>query len=132
MGYIVVVIPGRPSADEAARELRTLAHDTFTRAMHERISTSVVTTFEEEVCDEYLDKGGNPETWPEALGGGFEPTWKVPYANAIVFGSMEVGEREARIVNAAVEAERMLAVRLPEGRLKRVTGVVGGRLTVDT
>jgi hypothetical protein len=96
--------------------------------MHERISTSVMTTYETELCFEYVGKGGDPDKWPEALGGGFDPVWKVPYANAIVFGSDTVDEAQARAVIEALDTQRMLAVLAPHGALTRVTGMSGRKL----
>jgi len=127
-GYIVAVIPPKDATPAQAETLWRLAHATFTRAMHERIATSVLTTYETELRSEYVEKGGDPEKWPEALGGGFEPEWKVPYANAIVFGEKRVNKEQARMVREALLAERMLAVVSREGPLKRVTGLAGGYL----
>jgi hypothetical protein len=127
-GYIVAVIPPKDATPAQAETLWRLAHATFTRAMHERIATSVLTTYETELRSEYVEKGGDPEKWPEALGGGFEPEWKVPYANAIVFGEKRVNKEQARMVSEALLAERMLAVVSREGPLKRVTGLAGGYL----
>ena len=132
MGYIVVVVPSASASAEKVADLRRAAHDLFVQAMHERISTSVVTTTEADAREDYLEQGGDAERWPEALGGGFEPTWKVPYANAVVFDTEDVGEWGARVVTEALVSERMLAVRLPSGKFKRVTGLVGHRLTVDS
>jgi len=132
MSYIVVVVPREGASAEHVTDLRRSAHDLFVRAMHERISTSVVTATEPDARENYLEKGGDAERWPEALGGGFEPLWKVPYANAVVFDTEEVGEWGARVVAEALVSERMLAVRLPSGKFKRVTGLVGNRLTVDS
>ena len=114
-GYIVAVIPPKDATPAQAETLWRLAHATFTRAMHERIATSVLTTYETELRSEYVEKGGDPEKWPEALGGGFEPEWKVPYANAIVFGEKRVNKEQARMVSEALLAERMLAVVSREG-----------------
>ena len=100
--------------------------------MHERISTSVVTITEAAAREAYVGAGGDAETWLEALGGGFDPVWKTPYANAIVFDEEDVGVGGARIVLEALASERMLALRLPSGKIKRVTGLVGHRLTVDS
>jgi len=130
-GYIVVVVAAPDTSAQQTDLLLRLAHDTFTRAMHERISTSVVTLVEQEVCDDYIEKGGDPKGWPEALGGGFDPAWKVPYANAIVFGGEDVTERQARIVREALLSERMLAALREDGKLKKVTGLVGHRLVFD-
>jgi hypothetical protein len=127
-GYIVAVIPPKDATPAQAETLWRLAHATFTRAMHERIATSVVTTYETELRSTYVEKGGDPEKWPEALGGGFEPEWKVPYANAIVFGEKRVNKEQARMVREAIDAQRMLAVVSREGPLKRVTGLAGGYL----
>jgi hypothetical protein len=127
-GYIVAVIPPKDATPAQAETLWRLAHATFTQAMHERISTSVLTTYETELRSEYVEKGGDPEKWPEALGGGFEPEWKVPYANAIVFGEKRVSKEQARMVREAIDAQRMLAVVSREGPLKRVTGLAGGYL----
>ena len=127
-GYIVAVIPPKDATPAQAETLWRLAHATFTRAMHERIATSVMTTYETELRSTYVEKGGDPEKWPEALGGGFEPEWKVPYANAIVFGEKRVNKEQARMVREAIDAQRMLAVVSREGPLKRVTGLVGGYL----
>ncbi len=127
-GYIVAVIPPKDATPSQAETLWRLAHATFTRAMHERIATSVVTTYETELRSTYVEKGGDPEKWPEALGGGFEPEWKVPYANAIVFGEKRVNKEQARMVREAIDAQRMLAVVSREGPLKRVTGLAGGYL----
>lgn len=127
-GYIVAVIPPKDATPDQADTLWRLAHATFTRAMHERIATSVVTTYETELRSTYVEKGGDPEKWPEALGGGFEPEWKVPYANAIVFGEKRVNKEQARMVREAIDAQRMLAVVSREGPLKRVTGLAGGYL----
>ena len=71
-GYIVTVIPPKGATPEQAETLWRLAHATFTKAMHERISTSVMTTYETELRAEYVEKGGDPDKWPEALGGGFD------------------------------------------------------------
>jgi hypothetical protein len=127
-GYIVAVIPPKDATPAQAETLWRLAHATFTRAMHERIATSVMTTYETELRSTYVEKGGDPEKWPEALGGGFEPEWKVPYANAIVFGEKRVNKEQARMVREAIDAQRMLAVVSREGPLKRVTGLAGGYL----
>lgn len=132
MGYIVVVVPHNGASAEHVGALRRQVHDVFVKAMHERISTSVVTTTETEARTSYLEGGGDAEKWPEALGGGFEPVWKVPYANAIVFDGEDVGVGGARIALEAFASERMLAVRLASGKIKRVTGLVGHRLTVDS
>jgi hypothetical protein len=132
MGYIVVVVPRSGASEKDVTALRQTAHDTFVKAMHERISTSVVTTTEADARASYLEEGGDIEKWPEALGGGFEPVWKVPHANAIVFDEEDVGAWGARVAAEAITSERMLAVRLPSGKLKRVTGLVGHRLTVDS
>lgn len=127
-GYIVAVIPPMGATPEQAETLWRLAHATFTRAMHERISTSVMTTYETELRAEYVEKGGDPDKWPEALGGGFDPEWKVPYANAIVFGSDTVDAAQARTVIEALDTQRMLAVVAPHGPLTRVTGMSGRKL----
>ena len=132
MAYIVVVVPRTDASAEHVAVLRQQAHDVFVKAMHERISTSVVTTTEAEARASYLEAGGDIEKWPEALGGGFEPVWKVPHANAIVFDEEDVGAWGARVAVEAITSERMLAVRLSSGRMKRVTGLVGNRLTVDS
>lgn len=131
MGYIVVVVPRADASAEHVTSLRQQAHDVFVKAMHERISTSVVTATEADARASYLEEGGDAEKWPEALGGGFEPVWKVPYANAIVFDEEDVGAWGARVAAEAFTSERMLAVRLPSGKMRRVTGLVGHRLTVD-
>ena len=130
-GYIVAVVPVPDATPAQAEILWHLAHATFTKAMHERIATSVVTKYESDLRAGYLAGGGDPEKWPEAFGGGFDPTWKVPYANAVVFGSDEVTDEQARVVVEALASERMLAVLHTTGKLKRVTGLVGRRLTVD-
>ena len=132
MAYIVVVVPRAGASAEHVAALRQQAHDVFTKAMHDRISMSVVTTTEADAQAAYLEAGGDVEKWPEALGGGFETVWKVPYANAIVFDEEDVGAWGTRVVMEALTSERMLAVRLPSGRMKRVTGLVGNRLTVDS
>lgn len=131
-GYIVTVIPPKGATHEQAETLWRLAHATFTKAMHERISTSVMTTYETELRAEYVEKGGDPDKWPEALGGGFDPEWKVPYANAIVFGSDTVDEAQARTVLEALDTQRMLAVVAPHGPLTRVTGMSGRTLLTGT
>jgi hypothetical protein len=130
-GYIVTVIPPEGASPAAAETLWRLAHGTFTRAMHERIATSVMTTYETELRSEYVEKGGDPEAWPAALGGGFDPEWKVPYANAIVFGSMTVTKAQLPIVREALLSERMLAVVSESGPLVRVTGLSGRTLLTD-
>ena len=132
IGYIVVVVPQQGAATEDVEALRRQAHAVFAKAMHERISTSVVTITEAAAREAYVGAGGDAETWLEALGGGFDPVWKTPYANAIVFDEEDVGVGGARIVLEALASERMLAVRLPSGKIKRVTGLVGHRLTVDS
>jgi hypothetical protein len=130
-GYIVAVVPAAGTSAAQAEILWNIAHATFTKAMHERIATSVVTKYEADLRAEYLAGGGDLEKWPEALGGGFEPAWKVPYANAVVFGNETVNEAQSRTVIEALASERMLAVLRSDGRLKRVTGLVGNCLTVD-
>ena len=132
IGYIVVVVPQQGAATEDVEALRRQAHAVFAKAMHERISTSVVTITEAAAREAYVGGGGDAETWLDALGGGFDPVWKTPYANAIVFDEEDVGVGGARIVLEALTSERMLAVRLPSGKIKRVTGLVGHRLTVDS
>ena len=132
IGYIVVVVPQQGAATEDVEALRRQAHAVFAKAMHERISTSVVTITEAAAREAYVGAGGDAETWLEALGGGFDPVWKTPYANAIVFDEEDVGGGGARIVLEALASERMLALRLPSGKIKRVTGLVGHRLTVDS
>ena len=132
IGYIVVVVPQQGAAPEDVEALRRQAHAVFAKAMHERISTSVVTITEAAAREAYVGAGGDAETWLEALGGGFDPVWKTPYANAIVFDEEDVGVGGARIVLEALASERMLALRLPSGKIKRVTGLVGHRLTVDS
>lgn len=132
IGYIVVVVPQQGAATEDVEALRRQAHAVFAKAMHERISTSVVTITEAAAREAYVGAGGDAETWLEALGGGFDPVWKTPYANAIVFDEEDVGVGGARIVLEALASERMLALRLPSGKIKRVTGLVGHRLTVDS
>lgn len=127
-GYIVAVVPAKGAAPDQAEALWRLAHDTFTRAMHERIATSVMTAYADELRDEYLQQGGDPERWPEALGSGFDPLWKVPFANAVVFGDATVDASQARTVVEAITSERMLAVLLPSGRIARVTGMTGSTL----
>lgn len=131
-GYIVAVIPPRGATPAQGETLWRLAHATFTRAMHERISTSVMTVYETELRSEYVEKGGDPDKWPEALGGGFDPEWKVPYANAIVFGSDTVDEEQERTVLEALASQRMLAVVAPHGPLTRVTGMSARRLLTAT
>ena len=132
IGYIVVVVPQQGAAPEDVEALRRQAHAVFAKAMHERISTSVVTITAAAAREAYVGAGGDAETWLEALGGGFDPVWKTPYANAIVFDEEDVGVGGARIVLEALASERMLALRLPSGKIKRVTGLVGHRLTVDS
>ena len=132
IGYIVVVVPQQGAAPEDVEALRRQAHAVFTKAMHERISTSVVTITEAAAREAYVGAGGDAEKWLEALGGGFDPVWKTPYANAIVFDEEDVGVGGARLVLEALTSERMLAMRLPSGKIKRVTGLVGHRLTVDS
>ena len=132
IGYIVVVVTQQGAATEDVEALRRQAHAVFAKAMHERISTSVVTITEAAAREAYVGAGGDAETWLEALGGGFDPVWKTPYANAIVFDEEDVGVGGARIVLEALASERMLALRLPSGKIKRVTGLVGHRLTVDS
>ena len=132
IGYIVVVVPQQGAATEDVEALRRQAHAVFAKAMHERISTSVVTITEAAAREAYVGAGGDAETWLDALGGGFDPVWKTPYANAIVFDEEDVGVGGARIVLEALASERMLALRLPSGKIKRVTGLVGHRLTVDS
>lgn len=127
-GYIVAVIPSPDASAAQAEILWRLAHATFTKAMHERIATSVMTTYEAELRDVYVEKGGDPAKWPEALGGGFDPAWKVPYANAIVFGQSTVNGEQARMVLEAIASERMLAVLTSNGKLSRVTGMSGNTL----
>ena len=132
IGYIVVVVPQQGAASEDVEALRRQAHAVFAKAMHERISTSVVTITEAAAREAYVGAGGDAEKWLEALGGGFDPVWKTPYANAIVFDEEDVGVGGARLVLEALTSERMLAMRLPSGKIKRVTGLVGHRLTVDS
>lgn len=132
MAYVVLSVPARGS-DAASRELfRLKAHDVFVKAMHERIATEVVTVDHDAEYAAFTLSGSDPSTWPEWVGEGFDTDFKVPIYNAIAFDTQDLDDEQVRMVNSAFDCARMVATTLPDGRMKRATGLVGKRLTVDT
>jgi hypothetical protein len=123
MAYVVVAWPraGRMTAQRI--DFRQEAHDLFTRLMHERIATSVMTTLVEEHQRAHAEEGGEPKDYAEWAGARFDKVWQVPTCNAIVFDGERVTEEQAHLVRVAGDVQRMVATRREDGTFKRVVGV---------
>lgn len=132
MAYVVLSVSARDS-DAAARELfRLKAHDVFVKAMHERIATEVITVDHDAEYAAYTLSGSDPSLWPEWVGEGVDADFKVPIYNAIAFGMQALDKEQECMAVTAFASARMVATTLSDGRVKRATGLVGARLTVDT
>lgn len=132
MAYVVLSVSARDS-DAASREMfRLKAHDVFVKGMHERIATEVVTVDHDAEYGAYTLSGSDPSQWAEWVGEGFDTDFKVPIYNAVAFGMQDLDEEHVRMAVTAFACARMVATTLPDGRMKRATGLVGTRLTVDT
>jgi hypothetical protein len=66
------------------------------------------------------------------VGEGVDADFKVPIYNAIAFGMQDLDKEQECMAAAAFVCARMVATTLSDGRVKRATGLVGARLTVDT
>lgn len=132
MAYVVLTVPKPGTAPEQAEEFRKEAHKVFKRSLHERIATDVVTLDHDAEFASYVTQGRDAAVWPEWVGSGFDPVYKIPSFNAVVFWSPDLLEAEKRMAMDAFSCQRMVGVRLPDGKFKRATGVVGARLTFDT
>lgn len=132
MAYVVLTVPKPGTSPEDAEAFRKEAHRVFKRSLHERIATDVVTLDHDAEFASYVTQGKDVAVWPEWVGSGFDPVYKVPSFNAVVFSSLDLLEPEKRMAVDAFSCQRMVGVRLADGRFKRATGLVGVRLTVDT
>lgn len=132
MSYVVVTVTKPGTSPEDAETFRKDALTVFKRSLHERIATDVVAVDHDVEQSKYLSEGGDPKKWPEWLGSGFDPVYKVPVCNAVVFAEQDLSPEEQRIAFEAFTCQRMVGVRLRDGRFRRATGLAGMRLTVDT
>ena len=132
MAYVVLTVPKPDTSPEDAEAFRKDAHKVFKRSLHERIATDVVTLDHDAEFASYVTQGRDAAVWPEWVGSGFDAVYKVPSFNAVVFAAQDLLEPECRMAVDAFACQRMVGVRLADGRVKRATGLVGTRLTVDT
>jgi hypothetical protein len=132
MAYIILSVPKAGTAPDEAEAFRKDALAVFKRSLHGRIATEVVAVDHDVERSKYLSEGGDPEKWPEWVGSGFDPVYKVPVCNAVVFAQQDLSPEEHRMALDAFSCERMVGVRLSDGRFRRATGLTGLRLTVDT
>lgn len=132
MSYVVLTVPAAGTPPDEAEQFRKDALAVFKRSLHERIATDVVALDHDAEMARYVSEGGDAATWPEWVGSGFDPVYKVPVCNALVFSRQDLSPEEKRMAMDAFSCERMVGVRLPDGRFRRSTGLVGMRLTVDT
>ncbi len=132
MAYVILTVPKAGTPPDEAEQFRKDALAVFKRSLHERIATETVALDHDVEHAKYLSEGKDPETWPEWVGSGFDPVYKVPVCNAIVFCRQDLSPEEHRMAVDAFSCARMVGVRLPDGRFRRSTGLVGMRLTVDT
>lgn len=123
MAYrVLAVVPlNHPVEDRAAFEASVQA--VFARSVRERTATEVYTISYGVAFSEYLAEGGDRDAWPTYVGEGVDPAYRTPVFNALAFPEAEVSRSEARMVVGALSTERMVALRLPDGKFKRVTGM---------
>lgn len=132
MAYVVLTVPKAGTSPEDAEAFRKEALAVFKRSLHGRIATDVTAVDHDVEHAKYLSEGKDAEAWPEWVGSGFDPVYKVPVCNAVVFAQQDLSPAEKRMAFEAFTCERMVGVRLHDGRFRRATGLAGMRLTVDT
>jgi hypothetical protein len=123
MAYrVLAVCPITTDRDEAAAFSREV-HDMFVKAVHERTSMGVETVEYGLALSGYLAEIGDRASWPQYVGSGIDPDYRTPIFNALAFMDVEVNKEEATMASEALTVERMVAVQLPSGKFKRVTGL---------
>lgn len=95
----------------------------FKKSVRDRTSMGVFTVGHGVAFSEYLAEGGDREAWPAYVGEGLDSAYRTPTFNALAFPEAEVSRSEAKMVVGALSTERMVALRLPDGKFKRVTGM---------
>jgi hypothetical protein len=123
MAYRVLAVTplNHPVEERTAFEQEVQA--TFVKAVHERTSMGVFTIGHGVAFSEYLAEGGARDGWPTYVGEGIDPDYRTPTFNALAFPEAEVSRSEAQMVVGALSTERMVALRLPDGKFRRVTGM---------
>jgi hypothetical protein len=128
MAYrVLTVYPLETPRDEAAA-FHDEAHALFVKSVRDRTSMGVETVDYGLALSGYLAEIGDRESWPKYVGSGIDPDYRIPTFNALAFFRTDASKDEATMVSEALTCERMVAVRLPDGKFKRVTGLA---LNVD-
>ena len=123
MAYRVLAVTPLNGDPEERTAFEQEVQATFVKAVRDRTSMGVFTVGHGVAFSEYLAEGGERDAWPTYVGEGIDPAYRTPTFNALAFPEAEVSRSEAKMVVGALTTERMVALRLPDGKFKRVTGL---------